>query len=604
MNIRDVAELHRRDLPGYELVGYADLGLPVYKRTIECLVVKGARLPVVQEFVLNLWNEGLNKDDIIKVLALDYQIIIDALLNLYCNNYIDKATGKIMPNGKRYLEKHKVDKLEKTEHTVYIDGLTGKYRNDGKRLILEKTIREKGLRTLRAIINEPDVDNINFSELRKELMRQQKEEEKNNINNMTNNRENNDTKQLVDVKQVRGTTTTYARTNLLVFENKEQKYRILGYDGNAKIDNYESIFLDMEAQGKEILRYQLGKYQEDKKIDELNSYINECKEAERISLIDYQLHEENYFKEATNNILIVTSLTSLSIINNEFVSEVRDFLSRGKNVRMIICGRELISKRQQNLYDELLRLKSRYKAFEIQSVPKYYHEMLVKDSKEGMCIQLVIHNINVGSSKLGVTENVYGLKKSNLDYILCDINESIECTKNKLLDTKYISKSMIQDKMRIIGKLLTEIDVLIYEKNAVGWFGEEEPNKQNLLNLPLANNRDTFKVFISEMSQSLVETLERNAKNKKVRNYFWNNFKNDYGELQHILHKIRVYRNKEQHFELEPEVRLRYLEFLEEDLDGCIPDFVEKGYIILQYQIVEQLYMQLLKMSKNRDNDF
>ena len=72
MTIQKVIKDNYDALPGYDLKGYTEIAVPVYKRIIEVTTVEKKELPVVQDFVLRLYAQGVDINEIATILGLDY----------------------------------------------------------------------------------------------------------------------------------------------------------------------------------------------------------------------------------------------------------------------------------------------------------------------------------------------------------------------------------------------------------------------------------------------------------------------------------------------------------------------------------------------------
>jgi hypothetical protein len=84
-------ELRRYDnRPGFDLVSCKEVGLPVYKITVQALTQLRKPIPPIEEYVLKSINVGLSsEEDIGGFLGLEPPIIRDALINLRMSEYID-----------------------------------------------------------------------------------------------------------------------------------------------------------------------------------------------------------------------------------------------------------------------------------------------------------------------------------------------------------------------------------------------------------------------------------------------------------------------------------------------------------------------------------
>ena len=101
MSIEKLVDLYATDLPGYELVGYIEVGVPVFIRTLHCLEISKKPLPVIEEFVLRLSNLGINKDEINDILGIDSSLVTEAWWNLVHKDLIDLKTNHVSETGQK-----------------------------------------------------------------------------------------------------------------------------------------------------------------------------------------------------------------------------------------------------------------------------------------------------------------------------------------------------------------------------------------------------------------------------------------------------------------------------------------------------------------------
>lgn len=113
----------------------------------------------------------------------------------------------------------------------------------------------------------------------------------------------------------------------------------------------------------------------------------------------------------------------------------------------------------------------------------------------------------------------------------------------EITDIDFLTKEQLKQKVTTILKLVTEFDDHVFEINNIDWTaGSPIPESQQLLDVLLSNNESQFRVFISSLFISFVESMDRAGKSKGKKKYFWKEFKEEYPEIQKVLHKIRLYR--------------------------------------------------------------
>ncbi|ESU31406.1 hypothetical protein G3A_16935 [Bacillus sp. 17376] len=149
-------------------------------------------------------------------------------------------------------------------------------------------------------------------------------------------------------------------------------------------------------------------------------------------------------------------------------------------------------------------------------------------------------------------------EKESKEYIIEKFKPLIELKHEHNL----ISKEELKNKLLRIIQLVTDFDEYLLNINNIGWIGGGTiPDVQRLLESPVANTENDFKVFISSIHTSLGESLEKNGKAHGEKNYFWNYFKSTFPDLHRVLHKIRIYRHSTEHIALEDKPKENYFKF-------------------------------------------
>jgi hypothetical protein len=126
-------ELRRYDnRPGFDLVSCKEVGLPVYKITVQALTQLRKPIPPIEEYVLKAINVGLSsEEDIGGFLGLEPPIIRDALINLRMSEYIDliapddslMQVWNLTKKGEGTLRNAKIIVPEKRIFDINFDGL-------------------------------------------------------------------------------------------------------------------------------------------------------------------------------------------------------------------------------------------------------------------------------------------------------------------------------------------------------------------------------------------------------------------------------------------------------------------------------------------------
>jgi hypothetical protein len=124
---------HYETRPGFDLVSYREVALPLFAVTLDILVLDEKPLPPIQEFVLRSMDAGLSDiDSISGLLGVDERVATRAAAELMHTDDV-VLTGSaedrrhrltLTAKGRETLSAAKVVQPVETEVTVFIDGLT------------------------------------------------------------------------------------------------------------------------------------------------------------------------------------------------------------------------------------------------------------------------------------------------------------------------------------------------------------------------------------------------------------------------------------------------------------------------------------------------
>ncbi|MEG4998122.1 phospholipase D-like domain-containing protein [Microcoleus sp. B4-D4] len=151
-------ELRRYDnRTGFDLVSCREVGLPVYKITVQVLTQLRKPIPPIEEYVLKAINVGLSsEEDIGGFLGLEPPIIRDSMINLRMSEDIDliapddslMQVWKLTKKGEGTLRDAKIIVPEERTFDINFDGLLRYPRYYGQlesRLLKPKDLRNKDI---------------------------------------------------------------------------------------------------------------------------------------------------------------------------------------------------------------------------------------------------------------------------------------------------------------------------------------------------------------------------------------------------------------------------------------------------------------------------
>ncbi|WP_413176336.1 phospholipase D-like domain-containing protein [Anabaena azotica] len=159
-------ELLRYNRTGFDLVACKEVGLPVYKVTIEALIQLRKPIPPIEEFVLKALDAGLNsEEDISAFLGIEKQILKDAMVNLRMSENIDLIAPddsrlqvwKLTKKGITTLQEAKIIVPEERTFDIDFDGLLRypHWYGSNSYFLKHKDLREQEILEIDPFPNKP-----------------------------------------------------------------------------------------------------------------------------------------------------------------------------------------------------------------------------------------------------------------------------------------------------------------------------------------------------------------------------------------------------------------------------------------------------------------
>ncbi|WP_409342323.1 hypothetical protein [Paenibacillus sp. MBLB4367] len=572
MNIEKLADTYANDLPGLELVGYIEIGVPVFKRTLHCLEISKKPLPVIEEFVLRLSNLGVVKEELANILGIDETLVSEAWWNLVHKDLIELKTHFVSERGQKYIVENKMDTYEKVLLHVGIDGLLGTVQKE-RAYMAPKKVRENGLKPLNVLIEQPSVQNINIQQVR-QVYKKSKEEDQYEGD-------------LLDIYHVEGSKTQFRRLSVLIYSDGINK-RFMVYDGKHVLNGYEKAIFMLEERGFQLIKNSYDEYfQNDRVLMENLDIKNPC-----IGPGEIFTKWNNLLDMVKKKLVVSIPMIDICGFSDYWLECIQRALDKKVEVIVIFSGREFTGSYIKEQYDKLRKLK-RSNNLIIKQMPSFTNKLVIADETEGVITDFERFQIDLPKSKYCFKEKGYILSEQNILEIMKEFLKEEDEIKN----IPAVSQKWLSDNLLVATELISQFDELLKSANGVGCLGDESiPDLQKLLDSPLATNEITFKTFINVINQSLVETFEKVWKRSGLSKvYFFSDFKVNQPGVQKVLHKIKLYRHSTHHLSLEDRFKPTYYSFLDEDLNGCLPQFKKDGFLILQYKIISELVMELKK---------
>lgn len=565
------------EFPGFDLVGYSEISIPVFRRKLLCSLVEKKGLAAVDEFVLRYMELEIPIEKCAEIMGLPLELVEQSWFNLLSLELINRES-ELTEIGKKYLVHFNLESYEDLEIVVSINGLTGDIELDNANLVTSKTLRETGLKAVKPLIETPNFHNIDMRKLRAAF---------NNLKKMIKKED----KELVALNHVTDDAMKYKRLVVFVFADTDKNTRFMVYEGWQRMYKLESCLIDLENQGSRILKINMGSYYQGHRPKISNELTQSMSDFPVLNLGMIDEEWNKLLKEAKSHVIISLPLIDLCDPSESLINNLLECIKRGVTVEVFVTGREFTNGYQRKQYESILRNKK----IPVFNYPYYDSKVLIVDEEISILSDFKKTELELHSTKEAIAEFGYLLKEEEL---LAKILSRIEQYR-KTIKPKYVGNTdsdWFRNKMVKIIELYYQFDDKLKIINNIGWLEDESiPDIQKLLNVGLVSNEMQFKDLLNTMNKSLVEFVEAVWKRNNQKSFFWDGFKNEFPDLQKVMHKIKLYRNYTHHIVLEDKYKPTFYKFIDEDLGGSMPMFVENGYKIIQVKLIEEMEQALIK---------
>lgn len=242
MTLEEIAKKYAFSRSGYELVGYADCGLPVFEIKIQVHLLAHKPVPPIDEFTLQAINAGLsNLDDISAFLGLTRNVIKGVVVDLAQNETVVLAGNsdsihqslKLTPKGKNVLEKAINIVPEEKIIEINFDGLL----RDPIILQFEELFRYKNLKDNNWMIiptllgKKPELEDLNIQKIQKVI---------NQLNRY--NKDPNTRRDLLSIKKIIRRERKFRYAVALLYKAQDGSYLVSFVIDGRLDERYEETF--------------------------------------------------------------------------------------------------------------------------------------------------------------------------------------------------------------------------------------------------------------------------------------------------------------------------------------------------------------------------
>ena len=177
MNAEVVARRFARR-PGFELVSYRQVALPVFRLSLRVLLLETKRVPPISEFIMKAIDAGLGDQvDIAGLLGLEQEIVNAGIVSLIANDDVLNAADALgnqmlilSPKGRHTLRELQTTIPSETTIHITVDGLTRAIVKEDQYYLKPKELHQNELIEIAPHPrHKPTIDELNVDELRSYL---------------------------------------------------------------------------------------------------------------------------------------------------------------------------------------------------------------------------------------------------------------------------------------------------------------------------------------------------------------------------------------------------------------------------------------------------
>jgi hypothetical protein len=342
--------------PGFELVAFREVGLPLYRLSLLTVVMVDKALPALQEFALRSIEAGFTTaDGIAEFLGLDERDLDEALYVLLAEQFIAvEATPTpsgadslaLSQRGRDALAEFRMTRAEERTYTCDYDGLLRRSVRHRGWAMRERSLRELGgIPIPPSPIRRPVIRDLDVHQVEKSLREA---------------RALNKARQLLEIVRIARSDTVFLPATMLVFRasvgdevqaafvidgrlSEEHARAFAEADGPARL----GLLTETENSLKDVATAILGSSDAKKALksleqapgteqpsDEFGVLTGDAAEAtyELLETFDHPRYLDQALESATSRLIIVSPWIRARVVNAAFISRLREILRRGVDV--------------------------------------------------------------------------------------------------------------------------------------------------------------------------------------------------------------------------------------------------------------------------------
>lgn len=583
---KDDAFILEKDEEG-RVIGKYTVLIPFANLNVDAYVSDVVTLPPLNDAVLRLYAadiENFRFERIANLLGVDSEDVENAYYSLLEKDFIDFLTKSVTDDGRRYITNRKITNRIKQRFNLVVNKITG-----------EASIQEEG-----AFIRYKDRRKSNYQcpYERNEDIDLYKEVTLNRVKNVWDSRKQIDEYryqgELKEILNISEKGTVFRKFTVYYFMNKQNNVEIRVYEKNIRDKKLEKFIRIQESTNPRLTKNKYDYFFERNVVSKGKNIVDSYEN------IDYDLNyfsSFDFFDNADKTIDIFLPLNSFLVIDDDFLYHLKRQIELKKEINIFISGIEPVDIRQRSYIEKIVKLSLNKNNVKIHSLESYCPQTILLDNQEGRIIYPKIIPINFeGIDTKSVFLDFKEVEASEINFI----NSKIKIKHRDKMDIP--NDFDLNEVSNEIFKLIVDVDELFANKS-IGFSWLANSNNSEIKNLltkaAVTKISSKYQKFTTMLATKMVENFKDSTKKVKNKNYFDNEFCNEWPELSKAMNRIRVYRNSYSHDFFNKFLLALSVDIIPSDFTDYCPSGILNVYEYKQYKMIDGLH-EALKITKNK----
>lgn len=557
-------QMIKEEFPDSKIICCYEIGLPYYKKEVYCNISIEKGLPIVMDYVIRLINLGYKLKEIVDFLGIDSEVVTSAYYNLIQEDFIHYNGKGLTDEGKDYLRENRYEDIELVPIVVNIDSYSNKIERNISYMSNYYAMKNK-IFTIKPLLNP-----IKIKDYTRDF--------KNVFNNEILSIYPDFKGELLEIVAEENLLSEFRPIELFILEMQDKTVRFIPYDRGQKLSDLEMALYNADSVDIALFENKTGDYfkypQEEIDFEKVEYY----------DILNNALLDSDY-----NQLHYSIPLIDLFMFKEDWLLKLERCL---KNTKVIIdfYGSRFSSNKLRQTVMEFFKYSLKNDNLTVNHFNYYQRPSVLINKKERYLNDIYKYEISNRFNNIVLSQNSYRIIEENVEDNIRSYNFNIE----------YDDKNLQMD-IKALLKQAKKMNDYMIDYNGVGWLYEGDVyNEFKLDALKVAKNFKEFTSFTTILYSSIGEVIPANGKKYKLNNYYNNGFKEDFPNIWEAIERLRVYRNSECHKDLDQMTSESYNLFINKDLNGSFPEFLNKEvYKFLQYKIMKELLLAIEKTLKD-----